>query len=96
METNTVPIYILRGETIMLTEKTNKIIGEVNELKGFVAKQFGSNMFENMDAEELFLMKKLFDLVDAAMELSVTQAEVMDDINAKLDKLLARKEEGSN
>ena len=80
----------------MLTVKTNEIIKEVNELKEIFMKQFSTDMFEDMEGDEFVAMKKTFKLMNLSMELAVEQAEVMDAINEKLDKLLAMKEEGSN
>lgn len=80
----------------MLTEKTNAIIEEVNELTEIFMKQFSTDMFENMEGDEFVAMKKTFKLMDRSMDLALEQAKVMDAINEKLDKLLAMKEEGSN
>ena len=64
----------------MLVNKTNQLIEEVNELKDSYMKMFGSEMFDYMDENTFVLFKKSFDL------------KVIESINKKLDKLLARKE----
>ena len=44
---------------------------------------------KNMDQEEFYAMKKCLEFVDSACELMVEEAELMDDLNYKLDKVLA-------
>lgn len=79
----------------MLTTKTKEIIKETNELKDFFMKQISFDMLDGMDEEEFVAMKKCFKIMNLAMELAVEQAEVMDAMNEKLDKLVAMQERGS-
>lgn len=76
----------------MLVNKTNQLIEEVNELKDSYMKMFGSETFDYMDENTFVLFKKSFDLINTSMEVIKEQAEVIESINKKLDKLLARKE----
>ena len=80
----------------MLTDKTNEIIKEANELKEYFIKEIAVDMFDDMETEELAIMKKCFKLMDRSMELAVEQAKVMDGLNDKLDKLLAIMEKCSD
>ena len=43
----------------------------------------------NMDPEELAMMKKSFELYDEAVDLLIAQSDALDEINAKLDKLIS-------
>ena len=76
----------------MLVNKTNQLIEEVNELKDSYMTVFGSEMFNYMDENTFGLFKKSFDLMNTSMEVIKEQAKVIESINEKLDKLLARKE----
>ena len=73
----------------MLATKTNEIIKEVNEMKDIFMKSLSLDMLEDMDEDGFIAMKKCFKLMNLSMELAVEQAQVMDEINAKLDKLVA-------
>lgn len=74
----------------MLREMTREIVEEVNEIKDLVIKHCSVNMLVDMKDEEFMLMKKVISLVDKSTNLAIKQAEVMDDINSKLDKLLTK------
>lgn len=76
----------------MLVNKTNQLIEEVNELKSSYMEVLGSEMFEYMDENTFGMVKKMFNLMNTSMELMKEQAEVIEGINKKLDKLLSRKE----
>ena len=81
----------------MLQSKTSKLVDEAKELMGLCIKQMDYRDLKNMDQEEFYVMKKCLEFVDSAWELMVEEAEVMDDLNYKLDKVLAllNKEEES-
>ena len=76
----------------MLVNKTNQLIEEANELKGSYMKMFGSDMFEYMDENTFGMFKKSFNLMNTLMEVIKEQAEVIEGIDKKLDKLLEGKE----
>lgn len=76
----------------MLVDKTNQLIEEVNELKDSYMKMFGSDMFEYMNEDTFGMVKKMFNLMNTSMEVIKEQAEVIEVIDKKLDKLLSRKE----
>ena len=73
----------------MLQSKTSKLVDEAKELMGFCVKQMDYRDLKNMDQEEFYAMKKCLEFVDSACELMVEEAELMDDLNYKLDKVLA-------
>ncbi len=73
----------------MLLETSKKFENEVNELKEECMKALGSEIMK-MDETGFALMKKCFTLVDTAIKLTTEQANVIDEINHKLDRLLAK------
>lgn len=77
----------------MLVERTNRLIIEVNDIKEYMFKEFGSDIFDSMSEQEFALFKKLFNIMDVSMEVIEEQATVIQRIDEKLDKLLAKKEE---
>lgn len=76
----------------MLVERTNQLIIEVNDIKEYMFKEFGSDIFDNMSEQEFALFKKLFNIMDVSMEVIEEQARVIQRIDKKLDKLLANKD----
>lgn len=51
-----------------------------------------SGIFDSMCEQELALFKKLFNIIDVSMEVIDEQATVIQRIDEKLDKLLAKKD----
>lgn len=76
----------------MLVERTNQLIIEVNDVKEYMFKEFGSDIFDSMSEREFALFKKLFNIIDVSMEVIEEQATVIQRIDEKLDKLLAKKD----
>jgi hypothetical protein len=56
-------------------------------------KKIGEEVIDDecVDAETLGLIRGIFNMCDLAMELTCEQAEAIDEINRKLDKLLETK-----
>ena len=75
----------------MLVIRTNQLIEEVNELKDSCMTMFCSEMFKTMDEQEFVMFKKMFHLMNTSMNVMKEQAEVIESINEKLDKLLVEK-----
>lgn len=72
-----------------MVEKTNEMIDELNELtKEMQAEMFKSVSLTDIDVKEFVLAKKMFKLMDTAIELTKEQAKIIDDQNAKLDEIL--------
>ena len=81
----------------MLEKKTTELVNEAKELMGFCVKQMDYHDLKNMDQEEFYAMKKCLEFVDAACELVIEEAKMMDDMDHKLDDVLEilRKEKES-
>ena len=73
----------------MLSETTVKFEEEVNELTKEFMREFATDVFD-MDEREFECMKKLFGLLNTSMELVKEQANTIDQINNKLDRLLEK------
>ena len=68
-----------------MTEVTKKFIDEVNEFK----KEFVAMVADSgVEAEELAIFAKTCKLLNTSMDLLVEQAEMVDGMNEKLDRLL--------
>lgn len=76
----------------MLETKAKKLVEGMNELKAQMSKQiFGLIDIECIDEEEienLKLMKRCYEIMNDSMEYMVEQAEAMDQMNDKMDKIL--------
>lgn len=72
-----------------MLETTNKFIEEVNELKNEFLKEIAGDILD-MDDKSINLMKKFFGMFDTSMELCKKQAETIDEMNKKLDRLLEK------
>lgn len=76
----------------MLETKAKKLVEGMNELKAQMSKQiFGLISIECIDEEEienLKLMKRCYEIMNDSMEYMVEQAEAMDQMNDKMDKIL--------
>ena len=73
----------------MLSETTVKFEEEVKELTKEFMREFATDVFD-MDEREFECMKKLFSLLNTSMELVKEQANTIDQINNKLDRLLEK------
>ena len=73
----------------MLYETTVKFEEEVKELTKEFMREFATDVFD-MDEREFECMKKLFGLLNTSMELVKEQANTIDQINNKLDRLLEK------
>lgn len=83
----------------MLETKAKKLVEGMNELKAQMSKQiFGLIDIECIDEEEienLKLMKRCYEIMNDSMEYMVEQAEAMDQMNYKMDKILVLLEKRS-
>lgn len=73
----------------MLVNKSNQLIEEVKEVKDLCLKQIGSGIVY-MDDDTIALYQKSFKLLDTSMEVLREEAEIIESINKKLDKLLKK------
>lgn len=58
-----------------------------------IKRKLGEEVIDNdgIDAETLEIMRGMFHMCDLATKLTCEQAEIMDEMNRKLDKLLETK-----
>ena len=76
-----------------MLEMTKKLYEELDELmKVCISKTFTTDMFANMEDDEIKLMQSCFKMYDTAKELAFKQAEIIDEQNKKLDKILSKLE----
>lgn len=72
-----------------MLEKTRELMEATEELMNYVMKELvGFDTLKAMDGAEFEIMKKYAKLYEDAKELALEQAEMMDNMNAKLDKIL--------
>lgn len=77
----------------MLTFHTDKVTKEIKELKSNFAKaMMGESVFMSMDPTTLTMMQSCFRLLDTSADLMTEQAEMMELINRKLDRILDNQE----
>ena len=73
----------------MLEQKAREVYGEMDEMMKDMMGMFPLDDLIDADDETALMMKKSLHLMKSAKELAIEQAKVMDEINTKLDKLLA-------
>lgn len=76
-----------------MTNTARELKESVNKMMDLCKRKLGEEVFDDksVDAETIELMRGMFHMCDLAMELTCKQAETIDEINGKLDKLLAAK-----
>ena len=78
----------------MLRLKAQQFENEVNEIKEAYGKYFMSTMSIDMlidtDPEIIKLLGNSWNLMDTSLELVLEQAKMLDEIDRKLDMLLAK------
>ena len=71
-----------------LENQTVALVKEAKELMNFCVKQIDVDDIKNIDAASLEGIQKVIKFVDHACDLSISQAEKIDEMNEKLDKIL--------
>ena len=72
----------------MLKEKAQELVNETNEVTRIAFKaRINSDTIEYIDADSFNAMQKALKLVTHINEYLVTEAQVLDEIKSKLDKL---------
>ena len=75
----------------MLKQETEKFCEELDEVMELVVKEaMDVDTIKCMDERALQAIKKCLDLVESAKRITLAQADVLDDMNNKLDRLLAQ------
>lgn len=72
----------------MLTAKTKEIVNEVDEVMTICMKQVGMSVLGSMGMDELVMLQKCMSLLGKTKELAVEQAEMIDSMDKKIDKIL--------
>ena len=73
-----------------MTKTVAKFVEESNAIKTKIMEKFMPDVLENMDGEDFELLRDLFKFMNTSIDLVVCQSEVIDEMNGKLDKLLAK------
>lgn len=72
-----------------MLETTKKIYEEMDELMNdVISKTFSLDTVSCMNNDDIELMKRSLDLYNSAKKLAIKQAEIIDEQNKKLDKIL--------
>ena len=61
----------------------------MNKMKETFMNKYGADVFE-LDTEDFAMIKSMLDIFDTSLEVTCKQAETIQAINEKLDKLLAK------
>lgn len=74
----------------MLTVKAGMIKEEMNELVQMFIEEYASiDMFDDMSTEDFTMLQKSLSIMKHSLEFFTEEAEMLEAINRKLDKLLA-------
>jgi hypothetical protein len=76
-----------------MTNTARELKENVNKMMDLCKRKLGEEVLgdENVDAETIELMRGMFRMCDLALKLTCEQAETIDEMNSKLDKLLETK-----
>ena len=88
-ENNILKFFKFERRNYYVSNKSNQLIEEVKEVKDLCLKQIGSGIVY-MDDDTIALYQKSFKLLDTSMEVLREEAEIIESINKKLDKLLKK------
>ena len=75
-----------------MMETAKKLNGTIDDVMNMALKAYGVDMITSMDEDELTMFKAYFKIVDAYKEYIIEEAETLDEINNKLNKLLSKPE----
>lgn len=72
-----------------MVKTTQKMIDETKELEKELIKYMADNeTFDELDSDELNLLSKMKAMVDASMKVMLKQAELLEEQNKKINKIL--------
>lgn len=72
-----------------MVKTTQKMIDEAKELEKELIKYMADNeTFDELDSDELNLLSKMKAMVDASMKVMLKQAELLEEQNKKINKIL--------
>lgn len=75
-----------------MMETAKKLNGTIDDVVNMALKAYGMNMIKYMNEDDLVMFKTYFGIVDAYKEHIIKEADTLDEINKKLDKLLSKME----
>lgn len=75
----------------MLKSRTEKFVRKVSDTKREIFGMIDVEDVLDEDVRMIILLKRLMELADEATELALAEAAQLDEINEKLDKLIAKK-----
>lgn len=77
-----------------LAEKSNEVFKEINEVKELYIREFiDEDELKSMNHQEFELVQKILKTIDLSMDLMHEEMKTIDEINSKLDKLLAKQKD---
>ena len=72
-----------------MVKTTQKMIDEAKELEKELIKYMADNeTFDELDSDELNLLSKMKAVVDTSMKVMLKQAELLEEQNKKINKIL--------
>ena len=72
-----------------MVKTTQKMIDETKELEKELIKYMADNeTFDELDSDELNLLSKMKAMVDTSMNVMLKQAELLEEQNKKINKIL--------
>ena len=84
------PIYVkFKKEDNIMVKTTQNMIDETKELEKELIKYMADNeTFDELDSDELNLLSKMKAVVDTSMKVMLKQAELLEEQNKKINKIL--------
>ena len=77
-----------------MKQTTRKLVDELNTLKALCIEEILSKDIGDVDERGIKAMKSTLRVINLTNDLMMEQAEMMEDMNKKLDKLLERNNKG--
>ena len=84
------PIYVkFKKEDDIMVKTTQNMVDEAKELEKELIKYMADNeTFDELDSDELNLLSKMKAVVDTSMKVMLKQAELLEEQNKKINKIL--------
>ena len=76
-----------------MLKETMKLIDEIEDLKKAFIAEVGMDMLEDMNESQLSAIKKLYNVLKLSEDVMRSQAEILESMDEKLDKILSKIEE---
>ena len=84
------PVYVkFKKEDNIMVKTTQNMVDEAKELEKELIKYMADNeTFDELDSDELNLLSKMKAVVDTSMKVMLKQAELLEEQNKKINKIL--------